>query len=206
MSLRLPFFRAGLGQEFVSLRVAGGLEFQIEPGRLGGRGLVMDGGDAGFSRRQVGGGGGAEAGDDYALVLDRFGVIERRLAKGGMLAAFDADDSGHAVGGGEFELISGQRRAPGIHVDVHRAEATAAFLNSRLLRQKPRRQPKEEDGEPDSDDCSICSLPRRVAGETRDPKAEGRKKAEIRKPKRPSGAPGVRSARALRVAGHGMRG
>jgi hypothetical protein len=58
-----------------------------------------------------------------------------------VLAAFDADDPCDAVGGGEFELISGQRRASGIDVDVHGAEATAAFLNSRLLRQKLRRQP-----------------------------------------------------------------
>src|SRR5664279_2804383 len=62
VSWRLPFFKAGLGGEFVSLRVAGGLEFQFEPGRLGIRGQVMDGCNAGFSRGQVGGRGGAEAG------------------------------------------------------------------------------------------------------------------------------------------------
>ena len=122
------------------MRVAGGVEFQFELGRLSVRGLVMDGRDAGLAGGQIGGGSSAEAGDDDAFVLERFGVIKRRLAKGGGLAAFDADDPSHAVGGGEFELISGQRPGSGIHVDVHGAEATAAFLSSRLLRLKPRRQ------------------------------------------------------------------
>jgi len=74
------------------------------------------------------------------FVLDGFGVVERRLAKGGVRATFDTDDPGDAVGGSELDLIGGQRRASGIQLDVHRAEASAAFLKSRLLRQKPRRQ------------------------------------------------------------------
>ena len=87
--------------------VASGLEFQFELRGLGVRGLVVDGGDAGVAGRQVRSGGSAEGGDDDAFVLECLGVIEGRLAKGGMLAAFDADDPGHTVGGGELELISG---------------------------------------------------------------------------------------------------
>src|SRR5207247_8231567 len=87
------------------------------------------------------------------------GIIEWSFLKGRMLAAFNADDFGDAIGGKEFELISGQRRAFGIQVDVHRAEATAAFLNGRLLREQARRQPEKNDGQkPFHDRPPFCSL------------------------------------------------
>ena len=67
----------------------------------------MDSGDARFSSWQGAGRFGAEAGDDYPVVLHGFGVVKGRLVEGGMLSAFDADDLGDAVGGCEHQLISG---------------------------------------------------------------------------------------------------
>ena len=75
-------------------------------------------------------------------MLHGFGIIERRLAKRRVFASLDPYDFGDTISGGEFDLLGGQRRAPGIHKDIHGAKATAAFLRSRRLRLEPRRQPK----------------------------------------------------------------
>src|SRR5579859_2895582 len=111
-------------------------------GCLGCVGLKMDGGNSGLSLWQLRGRSGIEAGDNGNIVLDGLGVVEGGLTECRVLAAFDADYPGNAVGGSKLNLVSGQRRTSGINEDVHSAKATSAFLTSRLLRWKLRRQPK----------------------------------------------------------------
>src|SRR5580765_4838350 len=104
----------------------------------------MNGGHARFASGQVPGGLRGECGDNDPFLLHGFGIVIGRLAKCGCFAAFDADDARGAVGNGEFKLVSGQRRALGIHKDIHRAKASAVFLTNRLLRMERRRQPKNK--------------------------------------------------------------
>ena len=105
--------------------------------------LQVDGRDSSFTRGQFADRRGVESGNDDAVVLDGFGVVEGRLMKGYGVATFDANDFGDAIGGEEFDLIGGQRRVFGIDVDVHCAETTAAFLTRRLLGAKRRWLRKE---------------------------------------------------------------
>src|SRR5947209_5015109 len=105
--------------------------------------LQVNGCHACFACRQFGLRRRAEAGDDNPFMLHRFRIIERRLAKGRMFPAFNADDFGNAVAGGEFELISSQWRAPGIYKNVHRAESARAGLICRL-REKFRPGPNKQ--------------------------------------------------------------
>lgn len=98
----------------------------------------MDGRNSSFCKWQFVYAAGVECGDDHPIVLNRFGIIKRSFVKRRGIASFDSDDFGDAVGRGEFELISGQRRVFGIDIDIHCAEATAAFLTRRLLGAKRR--------------------------------------------------------------------
>src|SRR5215831_47238 len=103
----------------------------------------MNGRNSSFARRQLIGARGIECRNDYAIMLNRFSIIKWRLTESRGIASFNPDDFRDAVRCGEFDLIGGQRRVFGIDIDIHCAEATAAFLTRRLLGAK-RRWPEEK--------------------------------------------------------------
>ncbi len=141
----------------------------------------MDGRDAGFTGGQFIGALRTECGKDDTLVLHGFRVIERRVAEGFLVAPFNANDFYGAIGGGEFELPGGQRRAAGIDKDIHRAEANGAFLGTLLLREQGRRRPKEQNHkDPRFQHCySTVTKPAaaKVAEDSRTPRPRGESRA-----------------------------
>ena len=107
----------------------------------------MDHSDARFSCRQMFRLLRAERPDNDPLLLNRFRIIKRRVAKRSMLSAFDAHNFCENIRDRKFQLISRQRYGCGVNVNGYRTKMNLGVLGT-LLREQPRGEQANKNDQP----------------------------------------------------------